>query len=143
MLKSKRWILPEGISETLSPEAMAIELNRRSLLDLFYSWGYDLVDPPIIDFYDSLLTGTGHDLELMTFTLTDQMSGQMLGVRADMTPQVARIDAHHIQHDTQLGFVILEKYLKLVWKTFHNRVAQFKWGQKFMAIKLIKVILKS
>ncbi|MFK5984112.1 MAG: ATP phosphoribosyltransferase regulatory subunit [Pseudomonadota bacterium] len=112
MLKNEQWILPEGISEILSPQAMAIELKRRDLLDMFYSWGYDLVDPPVIDFLDSLLTGTGYDLELMTFSLTDQMSGRLLGIRADMTPQVARIDAHHIKHDHPTRFCYIGQVLK-------------------------------
>lgn len=128
MLKSERWILPEGISETLSPEAMAIELKRRSLLDLFYSWGYDLVDPPIIDFHDSLLTGTGHDLESMTFALTDQMSGRMLGIRADMTPQVARIDAHHIQHDHPTRFCYIGRVLKTRLEDFSQSRSPIQIG---------------
>jgi ATP phosphoribosyltransferase regulatory subunit len=70
---------------------------RRSLLDLFQSWGYDLVMPPFIEYIESLLTGTGNDLDLQTFKLTDQLTGRMMGVRADMTPQVARIDAHHLK----------------------------------------------
>ncbi len=111
MLKSERWILPEGIRETLPPEAMAIELNRQSLLKMFHTWGYDLVDPPLIDFMDSLLTGTGHDLQLMTFSLTDQMSGKILGIRSDMTPQVARIDAHHIKHNLPTRFCYIGKVL--------------------------------
>jgi len=150
MLKSKRWILPEGISETLSPEAMAIELNRRSLLDLFYSWGYDLVDPPIIDFYDSLLTGTGHDLELMTFTLTDQMSGQMLGVRADMTPQVARIDAHHIQHDHPTRFCYIGKVLKTRLEDFSQSRSPIQMGAEIYGhqtyqsdIEIIELLIKT
>ena len=90
MLKKDRWLLPEGIQEVLSPQALTIESYRRILLDLYHSWGYDLVETPVIDFLDSLLTGTGHDLHLMTFALTDQLSGRLLGVRADMTPQGAR-----------------------------------------------------
>lgn len=104
MLNKDRWLLPEGIQEVLSPQALTIESQRRSLLDLYQTWGYDLVQPPMIDFLDSLLTGTGHDLQLMTFTLTDQMSGKLLGVRADMTPQVARIDAHHIKTEQPSRF---------------------------------------
>ena len=66
----------------------------RSIIDLYKSWGYQLVIPPMIEFLESLLTGTGKDLELQTFKLTDQLSGRMLGIRADTTPQVARIDVH-------------------------------------------------
>ena len=93
------WLLPEGIEEILPDEARYLEDLRGRLLAVFSSWGYELVIPPMIDFIDSLLTGAGHDLDLQTFKLTDQISGEMLGLRADMTPQVARIDAHHLQHD--------------------------------------------
>ncbi len=88
------WLLPEGIEEVLPEEAALIETARRQLLDLFSSWGYDLVITPHIEYVESLLTGAGHDLELQTFKMIDQLSGRMLGVRADITPQVARIDAH-------------------------------------------------
>jgi len=122
MLKKDRWLLPEGIREILSPEALAIEYNRRTLLDLYYAWGYDLVAPPLVDFMDSLLTGTGHDLELMTFTLTDQMSGRQLGIRADMTPQVARIDAHHIKDDHPTRFCYIGEVLNTRLDSFsHSR----------------------
>ena len=94
MTAEDRWLLPEGIEEILPPAAGRMERLRRELLDLYESWGYELVTPPLIEFLDSLLTGTGNDLELQTFKLTDQLSGRMMGVRADMTPQVARIDAH-------------------------------------------------
>ncbi len=89
-----RWLLPEGISDVLPVEARRIEDLRRSLLDLYRSFGYELVFPPAIEYLDSLLTGTGRDLDLRTFKLVDQLSGRQLGLRADMTPQVARIDAH-------------------------------------------------
>jgi ATP phosphoribosyltransferase regulatory subunit len=89
-----RWLLPEHIDDILPAEAMRIERLRRSLLDLFFECKYQLVMPPLIEFTDSLLTGTGRDLDLRTFKLVDQLSGKMMGVRADITPQVARIDAH-------------------------------------------------
>ncbi|WP_394241544.1 ATP phosphoribosyltransferase regulatory subunit [Halopseudomonas laoshanensis] len=88
------WLLPDGIEEVLPEEAARIEAARRQLLDLFASWGYDLVITPHIEYVESLLTGAGHDLELQTFKMIDQLSGRMLGLRADITPQVARIDAH-------------------------------------------------
>ncbi|MSP28675.1 MAG: ATP phosphoribosyltransferase regulatory subunit [Methylococcales bacterium] len=94
------WLLPDGIDEILPEEAKQLEHLRAQLLDLFACWGYDLVIPPFIDFLDSLLTGSGHDLDLQTFKLTDQISGEMLGIRADMTPQVARIDAHNLKRET-------------------------------------------
>ncbi len=86
--------MPAGIEELLPPEAQALETLRRKLLDLYWSWGYDLVIPPLIEYLESLLTGTGQDLDLQTFKLTDQLNGRMMGVRADITPQAARIDAH-------------------------------------------------
>jgi ATP phosphoribosyltransferase regulatory subunit len=89
-----RWLLPENISDVLPREARRVEELRRALLDLYCSYGYQLVIPPLIEYLDSLLTGTGSDLDLRTFKLTDQASGRMLGLRADTTPQVARIDAH-------------------------------------------------
>ncbi|MEY4863162.1 MAG: hypothetical protein RLZ51_1257 [Pseudomonadota bacterium] len=89
-----RWLLPEGICDILPNEARRIEELRRRLLDLYRSYGYELVMPPLIEYLDSLLTGSGHDLDLSTFKLIDQLSGKTMGVRADITPQVARIDAH-------------------------------------------------
>ncbi|MEA1888860.1 MAG: ATP phosphoribosyltransferase regulatory subunit [Pseudomonadota bacterium] len=94
-----RWLLPVGVEETLPAEAARIEKLRRKVLDLLGGWGYDLVMPPLMEYLDSLLTGVGHGLEIETFKLTDQMSGKMMGVRADMTPQVARIDAHYLHND--------------------------------------------
>ncbi len=92
-----RWLLPEGIEELLPDQAERLERLRRQLLDLFAGWGYRIVIPPIIEHLESLLVGTGRDLELQTFKLTDQLTGRLLGVRADMTPQVARIDAHRLK----------------------------------------------
>ena len=89
-----RWLLPENIADVLPSEARRIEELRRRLLDLYRSYGYELVMPPLIEHLDSLLTGSAGDLGLRTFQLVDQLSGRTLGVRADMTPQVARIDAH-------------------------------------------------
>jgi len=94
-----RWLLPESIADVLPAEARAIEELRRRLLDLYRSYGYELVMPPLIEHLDSLLTGSGRDLGLRTFQLVDQLSGRTLGVRADMTPQVARIDAHLLDRD--------------------------------------------
>lgn len=89
-----RWLLPENISDVLPREARKVEQLRRALLDLYRGYGYELVIPPLIEHAESLLTGTGRDLDLRTFKLTDQSSGRLLGLRADTTPQVARIDAH-------------------------------------------------
>ncbi|HTS83934.1 MAG TPA: ATP phosphoribosyltransferase regulatory subunit [Usitatibacter sp.] len=90
----RRWLLPEHIEDVLPAEARAIERLRRAILDLFESHGYELVAPPLLEYLESLLSGTGRDMDLATFKLVDQLSGRMLGVRADHTPQVARIDAH-------------------------------------------------
>lgn len=90
----RTWLLPEYIEDILPAEAQRIERLRRDMLDLFAVHGYELVMPPLLEYVESLLTGTGHDLDLQTFKLVDQLSGRMLGVRADITPQVARIDAH-------------------------------------------------
>ena len=89
-----RWLLPEDIADVLPAQARKVETLRRAILDLYQSFGYELVAPPILEFLDSLLTGTGSDLNLQTFKLVDQLSGRTLGLRADITPQVARIDAH-------------------------------------------------
>ena len=96
-MRNERWILPEGIDEVLPPRARRLEDVRRALLDLYFSWGYELVVPPLIEYLESLLTGTGSDLELKTFKLTDQVSGRLLGVRADIAPQAARMDAHQLR----------------------------------------------
>jgi ATP phosphoribosyltransferase regulatory subunit len=90
----RRWLLPEYIEDILPAEAARVERLRRRVLDLFAANGYQLVIPPLLEYLESLLTGTGHDLGLRTFKLVDQLSGRMLGLRADITPQVARIDAH-------------------------------------------------
>ncbi|MCB1679410.1 MAG: ATP phosphoribosyltransferase regulatory subunit [Halioglobus sp.] len=96
MASVDRWQLPDGIEEVLPAQAAAVERLRRSLLDLYRSWGYQLVIPPLVEFTDSLLVGLGRDLDLLTFKMIDQLSGRTLGVRADITPQVARIDAHSL-----------------------------------------------
>lgn len=91
---SNHWLLPENIADVLPSEARKIEELRRRMLDLFRTYGYELVMPPMLEYLESLLTGTGHDLDLRTFKLVDQLSGRTMGLRADITPQVARIDAH-------------------------------------------------
>ncbi len=88
------WLLPENIEDVLPPQAWRMEDMRRALLDLFRARGYQLVIPPLMEYVDSLLTGVGADLDLKTFKLVDQLSGRLMAVRADITPQVARIDAH-------------------------------------------------
>ncbi|WP_353979324.1 ATP phosphoribosyltransferase regulatory subunit [Salinicola endophyticus] len=97
MTIADRWLLPDGMDEILPPQATRMEELRRTLLDLYDRWGYDLVMPPPVEFLDSLLTGTGTDLDLQTFKLTDQLTGRMMGASADVTPQVARMDAHSLK----------------------------------------------
>ena len=92
-----RWLLPEGISDLLPDAAQDLESLRRALLDTYRRHGFELVLPPLVEYLDSLLIGSGGDLDLNTFKLVDQLSGQSLGVRADITPQVSRIDAHLLQ----------------------------------------------
>jgi ATP phosphoribosyltransferase regulatory subunit len=103
----KHWLLPEGIEELLPAQALQLEQQRRILLDLYASWGYQLVIPPLVEYRDALLTGTEQDLALQTATLTDQISGRLLGIRADITPQTARIDAHKLQQQapTRLCYI--------------------------------------
>ena len=93
------WLLPEGIEEMLPEQAWRLERVRRRLLDAYRSCGYALIMPPMVEFLESLLTGTGRDLDLQTFKLTDQLTGRLLGIRADMTPQAARIDAHALKRE--------------------------------------------
>lgn len=95
----ERWLLPEGVEELLPDQAARVESMRRELLDLYERWGYELVIPPLIEYTESLLIGLGRDLERQTFRLTDQLSGRMLGIRPDITPQTARIDAHSLRRD--------------------------------------------
>lgn len=99
MTSADRWLLPDGIDEVLPPEALQVERLRRRLLDRFDTWGYDLVIPPALEYLDSLLTGAGKDLDLRTFKVTDQLSGRLMGLSADTTSQVARIDAHSFARD--------------------------------------------
>lgn len=100
MNTSEKWLLPEGIDEVLPPQAAQLDGLCRRIIDLFGSWGYELVIPPLVEYLDSLLVGTGEDLDLQTFKLTDQLTGRMMGVRADTTPQVARIDVHNLKRET-------------------------------------------
>jgi ATP phosphoribosyltransferase regulatory subunit len=94
MTYADRWLLPEGVEEILPEEAKSIDGLRRRLLDMYSTWGYDMVIPPLLEYTDSLLIGLGRDIDLLTLKVTDQLSGRTLGVRADITPQTARMDAH-------------------------------------------------
>lgn len=92
------WLLPEYIEDVLPAEAARLESYRRQLLDLFRVHGYQYVVPPMMEYVESLLTGTGHDLDIATFKVVDQLTGRLMGLRADTTPQAARIDAHMLNH---------------------------------------------
>ncbi|BCM25227.1 ATP phosphoribosyltransferase regulatory subunit [Methyloradius palustris] len=94
----RNWTLPEYIEDVLPAEAARIELLRRRLLDLFQVHGYQYVIPPLLEYLESLITGVGHDLDLATFKVVDQLTGRLMGVRADTTPQAARIDAHMLNN---------------------------------------------
>ena len=107
----ERWLLPEGVEEYLPQQAERLETMRRELLNLFHSWGYELVIPPLVEYLESLLVGAGHDMDLETFKLIDQSTGRLMGVRADMTPQVARIDAHRLRRDAPSRLCYLDTVL--------------------------------
>jgi ATP phosphoribosyltransferase regulatory subunit len=110
--REDRWLLPEGIGEALPFEAELLEQHRRRVLDLFRCWGYQLVMPPFIEYLESLLTGTGGDLDIETFKLIDQLTGRLMGVRADMTPQVARIEAHRLAREEPVRLCYLGTVLR-------------------------------
>lgn len=99
MTKVDRWLLPDGIEEILPSEASHIESLRRLVVNLFQRYGYDYVIPPMVEFIDSLLTGSGELANLDTFKVVDQLSGKTMGMRADITPQIARMDAHSLKRE--------------------------------------------
>jgi len=113
------WLLPAGINEVLPEEAAYSETLRRRLINLYQSWGYELVIPPMLEYLDSMLMGAGHILELQTFKLTDQLTGRLMGIRADMTPQIARIDVHHLKRNQPTRLC----YLGTVLHTKPNKFA--------------------
>ena len=127
MHPENRWLLPEGVDEVLPDNARRLEALRRAVLDLLASWGYELVDPPLVEYLDSLLSGVGEDLDLQTSKLVDQVSGRLLGVRADMTPQVARIDAHRLKRQGP-------SRLCYVGPVFHTRPDRFLGSRNPMQI---------
>lgn len=94
----RNWLLPEYIEDVLPAEAARVEELRRCLLDLFKVHGYQYVIPPMLEYMESLTTGIGHDLDLATFKVVDQLTGKLMGIRADITPQTARIDAHMLNN---------------------------------------------
>jgi len=102
-----RWLLPDGVEEVLPPQAERLEALRRRVVDLYQRWGYEQVFPPVIEFLESLLTGAGDDLALQTLKVIDPLTGRLMGIRADITPQVARIDAHRLHREgaSRLSYV--------------------------------------
>ncbi len=128
MSESDRWLLPEGIEEVLPGQAERLESLRRRLLDLFQCWGYELVVPPFIEYLESLLTGSGNDLGLQTFKLIDQLSGRMMGVRADMTPQVARIEANRLQREEPVRLCYMGTVLRTVSDGFAGSRSPMQLG---------------
>lgn len=99
MTNANRWLLPDGVDEILPPQAFKLERLRRDILDLYQSWGYDLVIPPLIEFLDSLHIIPSSKLQLRTFQIIDQLTGRSMGIRPDITSQVARIDAHVLKQE--------------------------------------------
>ena len=143
-----RWLLPAGIEEILPPQAHLMESLRRDLLDLYAAWGYELVMPPFVDYLESLLTGTGHDLDLQTFKLTDPLTGRLLGVRADMTPQVARMDAHHLRRAVPTRLCYLGTVLHMQADGFAGTRSPFQIGAEIYGhsgieseIEILRLIL--
>ncbi len=111
------WLLPEGINESLPDDADKLEALRRQLVDLYATWGYRLVMPPMVEYLESLRAGMGTQLDLQTFKITDQLNGRMMGVRADMTPQIARIDAHRLSKGDAKAAVNRLCYIGTVLRT--------------------------
>ena len=99
MRAGNKWLLPEGIEEVLPPRAAQLDALCRRIMDQFAGWGYELVMPPLIEYLDTLFTGTDEDLELQTFKVIDQLNGKLMGIRADTTPQVARIEVHNLKRN--------------------------------------------
>lgn len=121
MSVSDRWLLPEGVEELLPNAARRAEALRRALLDLFDAWGYELVMPPLIEYLDALLTGVGSDLDLQTIKVTDQMTGRLMGVRADITPQAARLDAHYLKREVPVRLCYIGPVLRARPGAFASR----------------------
>ena len=111
------WLLPDGINESLPDEAEKLEALRRHLIDLYSTWGYRLVMPPLVEYLESLRAGMGTQLDLLTFKITDQLNGRMMGIRADITPQVARMDAHRLSKGDKAVAVNRLCYMGTVLRT--------------------------
>ena len=117
-----KWLLPDGVEELLPDQAWQVEQFRRRVLDVFNQNGYQLVQPPLLEYLESLLTGAGHDLDLLTFKVTDQHTGRMMGIRADMTPQLSRIDAHVLNQQGPTRLCYAGPVLQTAHRSgFHSR----------------------
>tara|TARA_B100001250_G_scaffold410464_1_gene436961 strand:+ start:458 stop:1636 length:1179 start_codon:yes stop_codon:yes gene_type:complete len=145
---TNRWLLPEGVDEILPPKAMFLEHICRKLIDLFSSWGYEFVIPPMIEYLESLLTATGEDLDLQTYKITDQLSGRLMGIRADITPQVARIDAHLLKRNTPTRLCYLGSVLHSRSSNFGNSRSPLQLGAELFGhagvssdIEIVKLML--
>jgi ATP phosphoribosyltransferase regulatory subunit len=123
-----RWLLPAGIIDSLPEESTHLEKLRRRLLDVYATWGYELVIPPLIEYLESLLVGTGQILDLQTFKLTDQFTGRLMGIRADMTPQIARIDAHRLRREVPTRLCYLGSVLHTRPNPFAGSRSPFQVG---------------
>ena len=130
-----RWLLPAGIVEILPEEAAHLEALRRQLINLYTSWGYELVIPPMIEYLESLLIGGGKTLDLQTFKLMDQLTGRMMGFRADMTPQVARIDAHHLKRQVPTRLCYLGTVLHTRPNSFAGSRSPYQVGAELYGHK--------
>ncbi len=135
MQKNNAWLLPEGIEQTLPDKAEIVEHLRRQLLDVFACWGYRQVIPPMIDYLDSLLVGSGHDLAMQTFKLTDQLTGKSLGIRADMTPQVARMAGHSLSSQTPARLCYVGTVLHTVGDTLDKTRSPMQIGAELYGHK--------
>ena len=148
MKMTNHWLLPEGVDEILPPQAMLLEQISRKLIDLFSSWGYEFVIPPMIEYLESLLTATGEDLDLQTYKITDQLSGRLMGIRADITPQVARIDAHLLKRNAPTRLCYLGSVLHCRSDSFGNSRSPLQLGAELFGhagvssdVEIVKLML--
>lgn len=150
MKQTNKWLLPDGIDDLLPNEAHRLEIMRRRILDLFASWGYCLVHPPLIEFIESLVEANEDELLLQTFKLTDQLSGKTLGVHADMTPQIARIDAHVLNQNRINRLCYYNTVLKTRPESVWSSRSPIQFGAEVYghdgvdsAIEVIQLMLKT
>jgi len=147
---SDRWQLPDGVDELLPDAARKVERIRRRIMDHCHRCGYDLVIPPVIEYLDSLLTGTGETMNLQTFKLVDQHNGRTMGIRADLTPQVARMDAHALRSDQPNRFFYTGTVLRARTDGFGGSRAPIQFGAELFGhagpesdIEIVRLMLDS